>query len=225
MVFRCKYFLPPDKCFLKDYACCKLCDIRMSMFRVCIILSLGTRTVFTFCNKKFTCVTTFFMNFVFLLGNCIFLVLIMFNYCFSRKISETMYWMVEILVSQVPGFLSHYHHAFFSMNFMWTTRLCLSGCWILSSTNLDDIRLSWQFASVFDAPSRNTWGHQLKSACLEKHFAIRCVRNYCAYKQTLSHCRLLPIIFLRPLEAYRNVIWTLYKIIPSQECKYSFQII
>jgi len=169
MAFRCKYLLLPDTWFLKHYACCKLCDIRMSLFRVGTILSLGTRTVFTFCNRKFTCVTTFFVNFVFPLGNCIFLVLIMLNYCFSRKTSKTMHWMVEILVSQVPGYLSHNHNAFFSMNFTWTTRLHLSGCWILSSTNLDDIRLSWQFASVVDAPSRNTCGHQLKSACLEKH--------------------------------------------------------
>lgn len=90
-------------------------------------------------------------------------------------------------VSQVPGYLSHYHYTFLFMNFTWTTRLLLSGCWILSSTNLDDIRLSWQFASVVDAPSRISLGHQLRSACLEKLVVIGWVRNQCAYKYALSH--------------------------------------
>lgn len=116
------------------------------------------------------------------------IILTNYYYIFYRKVPKTVHWMVDILVSQVPGYLSHYHNAFFSMNFTWTTRLLLSGCWILSSTNLDDIRLSWQFASVVDAPSRNTSGHQLKSACLEKLTAIGWVRSYSSYTEVLRHC-------------------------------------
>lgn len=50
------------------------------------------------------------------------------------------------------------------------------------------------------------------------HKELLCLQVSSRSQQTFTY-------FLCPLEAYRNVIWTLYKIIPTQECRYSFQII
>lgn len=123
----------------------------------------------------------------------------------------------DFTVSQVPGYLSHYHYAFLSMNFAWTTRLLLSGCWILSSTNLDDIRLSWQFASVVDAPSRISLGHQLRSAYLEK--LLGWVRNQCAYKYVLSHYSDFYLWGFFSVEVFGDITWTVHKRILNQKWK------
>lgn len=113
----------------------------------------------------------------------------------------------DFTVSQVSGYLSHDCYAFLSVNFTWTTRLLFSGCWILSSTNLDDIRLRWQFASVVDAPSRNSLGHRLRSACLEKLIIIGWVRNHRAYKYTLCHYSNFYLFFVFA-ETCRNIAQT-----------------